>query len=413
MSADLAKKTILFVDDEQQVLDGIRRMLYSKANEWQMTFVNSGKTALECLKNQAFDLVIADMRMPEMTGAELLQQIKEHYPNTARYILSGNSNQDMIMSNTAPADHFLAKPCQTEDLINAIYQGLKLEKRFDSQKTKSIVSNLTYLPRTPAIYTEFINVFSNPLGTPSTLADLLSNKTIMAEQILQILNSSFFEFHPPYTRLHQGARYLLHAGIQGITLMSEFFSDFSAQEKANFNLLNIYQHSVLTGLMAGKILETMTEDPMLIDRAIIAGMLHDIGITLLIRHDPVRYQKVLAGKPKNEGTLTHLENLHFGCQHAEIGSHLIYLWDLAPSIIDAITYHHSPRFSASKTISPLTGVHIANALDLAFSDSKNNFVTQPELDPAYLSSVGLPPFDTRWITLYLNHRELKAELITI
>ena len=68
---------ILFVDDEPNVLSGLRRMLYSLRNEWDMKFVSSGAEALQCLSEAPFDVLVTDVRMPEMNGIELLQETIE------------------------------------------------------------------------------------------------------------------------------------------------------------------------------------------------------------------------------------------------------------------------------------------------------------------------------------------------
>jgi len=68
---------ILFVDDEPNVLAGLKRMLYSLRNEWDMKFVTSGAEALQCLSESPFEVLVTDVRMPEMNGIELLQETIE------------------------------------------------------------------------------------------------------------------------------------------------------------------------------------------------------------------------------------------------------------------------------------------------------------------------------------------------
>jgi YesN/AraC family two-component response regulator len=68
-------KRILFVDDEPMVLDGLRRSLHSMRKDWEMVFVTSGSEALESMANQSFDIVVTDMRMPGMDGAQLLEEV--------------------------------------------------------------------------------------------------------------------------------------------------------------------------------------------------------------------------------------------------------------------------------------------------------------------------------------------------
>ena len=83
--------TVLFVDDEKSVLDGLRRSLYGQRNEWNQVFATSGAEALEILARERVAVVVSDMRMPGMDGATLLDRVRTIQPEAVRIILSGFS----------------------------------------------------------------------------------------------------------------------------------------------------------------------------------------------------------------------------------------------------------------------------------------------------------------------------------
>ena len=87
-------KKILFVDDETNLLAGLQRMLRSMRSEWQMAFAPGAHEALEILRSDSFDVIVTDMRMPGMDGCQLLNEVKERYPNIVRIILSGHSDKE-------------------------------------------------------------------------------------------------------------------------------------------------------------------------------------------------------------------------------------------------------------------------------------------------------------------------------
>src|SRR6185436_12015998 len=92
-------KRILFVDDESKILEGLQRMLRPMRDTWEMQFAEGSEAALADLKEQQFDVVVTDMRMPGMNGAQLLSEVRHEYPHIVRIVLSGHSDQELILSS--------------------------------------------------------------------------------------------------------------------------------------------------------------------------------------------------------------------------------------------------------------------------------------------------------------------------
>ncbi|WP_252120312.1 response regulator [Symbiopectobacterium purcellii] len=115
---------VMFVDDESRVLSGIERALIMQNIEWECRFANSGQKALSMLEEQPADVVISDMRMPFMDGAELLSQIRTHWPGTIRVILSGYSDPDATERMLDVAHRFVSKPCESNVLIGMVKKHL-------------------------------------------------------------------------------------------------------------------------------------------------------------------------------------------------------------------------------------------------------------------------------------------------
>ena len=116
---------VLFVDDEPNILDSIRRQL---RKSYDIVTATSGIEALALLKATGpVALVISDMRMPGMNGAELLTTIRDDYPETVRMILSGQADLESTIAaiNDGHVFRFLTKPCHEEGLRRAVNAGLE------------------------------------------------------------------------------------------------------------------------------------------------------------------------------------------------------------------------------------------------------------------------------------------------
>jgi DNA-binding NtrC family response regulator len=117
---------VLFVDDEPNLLDAIRRQLRKRV---QVVTATGGEQGLDMIRRHGpFAVVVSDMRMPEMSGVQFLVQVRDLSPDSVRIVLSGQADlQDTIDAVTeGRIFRFLVKPCSPEALWDAVEAGLKL-----------------------------------------------------------------------------------------------------------------------------------------------------------------------------------------------------------------------------------------------------------------------------------------------
>ncbi len=140
---------LLFVDDEPNVLDGIRRQLRKRAN---IETATSGEAALQLIEqSEPFTVIVSDMRMPGMNGAEFLAQARELSPDSVRMILSGQAELESTIDavNNGHIFRFLTKPCDGDKLWQAIetgieqYRLIKAERELLEQTLSGAVQVLT------------------------------------------------------------------------------------------------------------------------------------------------------------------------------------------------------------------------------------------------------------------------------
>lgn len=126
MPENIPSEKILFVDDEPNVLSGIRRQLHK---HFHVTTAQGPMVALETIQKSktTFAVIVADMRMPELNGVELLEKIAKLSPNSVRIMLTGNADQQTAIDaiNRGNIFRFLNKPCAPDQLTNALNHGIK------------------------------------------------------------------------------------------------------------------------------------------------------------------------------------------------------------------------------------------------------------------------------------------------
>lgn len=131
------KKHILFVDDEQPVLDALRRMLHSYRGVWDITCVDCPEAAWKLLMENPVDVVVADIKMPGMSGLELLERIQQtkHLKDLPVIMLTGLSTRELKrQALSLGAADLLNKPVEPEDLVARLRSVLRLKSYQDELK---------------------------------------------------------------------------------------------------------------------------------------------------------------------------------------------------------------------------------------------------------------------------------------
>ena len=111
----MEKRTVLFVDDEEKILNSLKRGLLDEP--YNTLFATSGKEAIEILQREEVHIIVTDMRMPEMSGLELLRIVKKDYPSIVRMVLSGYTQVTTLLTaiNQGEIFKFITKPWQLEE----------------------------------------------------------------------------------------------------------------------------------------------------------------------------------------------------------------------------------------------------------------------------------------------------------
>jgi len=130
------QRTILFVDDEDKVLNSLKRGLIDEP--YKTIFTNSGKEALDILEKNEVHIIITDMRMPEMSGLELLRIVKEKYPHIVRLVLSGYTQITTLLTaiNQGEIYKFITKPWKLEEEFKSVLKEAVDHYNLHSERDK-------------------------------------------------------------------------------------------------------------------------------------------------------------------------------------------------------------------------------------------------------------------------------------
>lgn len=388
-------KRILFVDDEPMVLSGIQRSLRSMRNEWDIEVASGGAEALKIMADSPFDVVVSDMRMPGMDGAQLLDQVKTRFPRTVRFVLSGQSDRETILRSIGPSHQYLSKPCDVEELKQKINHAFALRELLENPHLKEIISSLQTVPSLPSLYVAVTDALRLSDVTIAKIASLISQDMGMTSKVLQLVNSAFFGLPCQVSDPQQAVSLLGIENIKALVLSVHVFSELeggSTQE-----LAFLWPHSLQTAAFARAIARAQGSKQNVEDEAFAAGLLHDIGRLVLASACGPQYERVLRMRSERHTGISAIEQEVFHCTHAEVGAYLLGLWGLPDSIVEAVAWHHSPSGAGLSAFSPVIAVHVADYFDQQ-RHSYSTLNENPKLDDELLARLGLQDRLKVWLS---------------
>ena len=386
-------KRILFVDDEQQILDGLRDLLRKQRKQWDMVFALGGEAALAELERGRFDVVVSDMRMPGIDGTTLLQKVKDQYPATARIILSGHAEREAVVNALPVAHQFLSKPCDAEVLRTVVERACGLQALLQDDNVKSVIGKIDRLPSAPRTYWALTHAAARPDVGLADLAKIVEEDPAMAAKVLQLVNSSYFGLAQRQTSVQQAVAYLGVELLKALTLTAHVFVSAATAAIPGFALDALQAHSML----AARIAKRLLADKKRAAEAFTAALVHDIGKLVLAMGVPDRFGEAVRSARETARPDHVVEKELLGVTHAEVGAYLLGLWGLPLTIVEAVAYHHQPELVAPTDT--VVAVHVANALSHLALDAAPDPSIGGRLNVGFVESTTLGSELPRWRAL--------------
>lgn len=390
----MENKRILFVDDEPNILSGLRRMLRSMRKEFDFYFAENGSEALDIMDEAPVDIIVSDMRMPGMDGASLLSEVQKIYPHSIRIMLTGQADDDSVMRTVGVVHQFLAKPCDPELLKTVLLRASALQDLMQNGQLKNIITGIDYLPSLPEIYLELQRKLKDPEVSIKDIANIIEEDIAMSAKVLQLVNSAFFGLFQKAETPARAVNLLGLETIKALALSVEVFSDKNL-ETTVIPLKELWSHSMAIGTSAKMITETVTENKDLIDYSLIAGVLHDIGKLVLVSRMSDVYKTIINQAREDQIAIQEAEQRIIGATHCDVGAYLIGLWGLQSSVVEAIAFQHRLDHYPADSFTPALAVHVANTLYYDFHEDE--YIGVPKsLNEAYIAKLGLSDKIDQW-----------------
>ncbi|TIH15598.1 HDOD domain-containing protein [Marinifilum sp. JC120] len=398
---------ILFVDHDKNILDSFRAMMHGLRKEWKSRFAATGQDTLEMIGKNEFDVVITDMKLPDMDGCELLNKIAKIQPDTIRIMLSGHSDMPSLLKSAKHTHQFLSKPCSTDLLINTIRRMMELRPILEDREVRKIVTGLDALPALPDLYIEITRELNKPEPSLQKIGELAKKDPGISTTLLKVVNSSFFGFYGSVSCPSRAAVLLGTDVLKGLILGVHFLQELDTDILGPYSIEKLWEHCLQTGYLAKGVCAFMDADEKTVTDCFVAGLLHDIGKFVFITEMNKEYQEVLKNVREFGGPVINVEKKILGVSHAEVGAYLLGLWGFNEEIVKMVYFHHSLE-NCDNVFTPTHAIHAADVLQHELIPHTSGYIFT-EFNDNKLAAAGLLKHINDWRAECNNLLENKHE----
>jgi HD-like signal output (HDOD) protein len=374
---------VLFVDDDPSVLGGLRRMLRAHRDRFEVSTASSGHEALFMMDDECFDVIVTDMRMPVMDGAQLLEIVRTRHPDTVRIVLSGQLDDQTAVRLAVLAHQFLSKPCEFDALVDAIDRSCGIRSRLIDPELRAALGRLDGLPSPRPTLQHLTTQLTRGDASVFELTELIRDDPAITAKLLQLVNSAFFGLPRRIGDVRDAVVYLGLGMIRDLVAAADVFHAFEDNQRVDRATYKQIRADCIRTAEIGAQLSGQLPD------ACVTTVLHDVGLLALAVCLPEDLARATETARRTATPLHVVEQDMFGATHADIGAYLLTLWGFRDEVVEAVAYHHTaPEHLSSGPLTHLT--YVAAALACKRDDAEPDMLEIPvPLDPAYLGHVNL------------------------
>jgi HD-like signal output (HDOD) protein/ActR/RegA family two-component response regulator len=362
------KKRILFVSGVTPEVAKLKLEFSARNGHWDAYNAESGLDALDYIAEVECQAVVADLRLEDMTGVQVLNQVAKHQIRAQRILLVDPGDLNSLLRCVGGVHQFLIKPCLSKRLELVLERMQKMDVFLPSLRVHELVGRLPKMPSPPSSYNELFDELKTGSPERGRVARLLQEDPVMTAKLLQLVNSSAYgdpvDYSDPMAAFSGQGTDTLKELIE----LSHKYSHFNATQSSGFSPHSLWEHSRQVSRLAGWIVEAeegAEADADAKQLAVTSGLLHDIGKVALAANLPRQFNEAQFHARASKVPFWTAEQQTLGATHSEVGGWMMCTWGLPLPVVEAVTLHHHPSRQPGRKFSALTAVHFANAFSHA------------------------------------------------
>lgn len=219
--------SLVIIDDEEDILRTLKSLF--RREKYRMYFFSSGPKALDFLEHNNADVIISDMRMPEISGIELLEHSAEINPTSIRIILSGYEEKNIVLNavQRGLAQHYIMKPWEDDQLRNIVKDSMDLQEELRKKHLRGLMHSFRSLPSPPRLHTKLVKILESDMQSKKEIATEIEKSPALVAKLLRISNSIFYGARKQISSVYEALTFIGTESVLGIVLGLETFDSLN------------------------------------------------------------------------------------------------------------------------------------------------------------------------------------------
>ncbi len=332
---------LLVIDDEEEVLAAIKSLLRKiKITQYYFT---SPSEAIRFMQNNKVDLILTDMKMPEISGRELLIEAKKYQPDAIKFMLSAHENKKEILDTLALglASYYLFKPWDDFEFINLIEKYTNYYEKEGLKEVINYISSFSRFLLSGAQDKNLLAMLENENLNINTLCTEIEKNPFLAAKLIQISNSVSFGAARSITSIKSAVLFIGLRHLKNLLISLSVLKKFTEIIHPVYHDV-IYEYWNRTNKRAKIASQISAEWHVKVDTDLlfISTVLTDIGELYFLYTNAEKYKQYVEFVQTTNISRIEAEEKFFIYSHTYVGGVLLNVWNFPEEIVSIVENHH-------------------------------------------------------------------------
>jgi HD-like signal output (HDOD) protein/CheY-like chemotaxis protein len=323
---------VLFVEDELKLAEQ-QESLASALPGWHLLFATTGAQGKQRLEGREVDVVVADLRLPDMSGIDVLADVQRNQPGTARLMIAEQDDPKILIAAAQVAQHVVPKPVDLQALTLAVRRVMAVRRTLEAPALRDLMGSIDRLPALPDVYQRIVDAVNTPNCQVKDVAGIVASDIATSAELLRLVNSALYSLPRQVVSVEEAITLLGMESVTSLVLAGSMFR--SGSLPGGLDGEELRKLATRSCEVARAVARSDGWSPHQAGQVALAAMLRDAGLLALAPGHPDAVAH-LDRSLTDPLARAEQERAAFGCTVPAASAYLLGLWNFPPVLVHAV-----------------------------------------------------------------------------